>query len=193
MSAFPAAVRYSEAARLVLSFFPAFSDAVEFLKDECRRRPDVVVAMNSDHPHGITVLGLFCGKDGTFSIDTQSARSLTPCIFSEAGLSSMHQLGAWKASVPMSLDEIFAALYSNVRPKIDNEVDMSEIQDRLLKAPDGVPFRISTFGIERVFQKLVKAPGLACEGFGVMYQTHHPERARMLLFQPLVCKIYSKK
>ena len=89
----------------------------------------------------------------------------------------------------MSLDAVFAFVYDKKRPEVDTEVDMSDIQDRIASAEDGVPFRIATYGVERVFQKL----GRPCEGFGVMYQTHHPERARMLLFQPLVCKLYSQK
>jgi len=184
---------YSNAAKLLLSFQPAVSTAVDVLRKECTRRPGVVVAVNTDHPHGITIFGCFFSDTDTFSVDSQSARVPTPCMFSDEALSSLHQLGSWKASVPMTLNCVFSALYGYVRPEIDSEVDMSDVQDRIVQAADGVPFRISSYGVERVFQKLVKAPGLPCEGLGVMYQMHHPERVRMFLFQPLVCKVFSKK
>ena len=188
-----AAVQYSNAARVLLGFCPLFSEAVDVLRKECQHHLDIVVTADTDHPHGIKVLARFSKSDGTFSVDVQSSRSPTPCIFSADALLKAHQLGFWAASVPMNLDAVFSAVYSHTRPAIDPEADMSEIQDRIVQAEDGIPFKISSYSVERVFQKLMTTGGTPCEGLGVMYQTHRPDRVRMLIFKAFVLRVYNKK
>ena len=83
-------------------------------------------------------------------------------------------------------------------PVVDNDVDLSEVQDQLNKAQEGVPFRITSHGVERIFQKLVKSRQPSFEkkqkprkasSIGVVYQTSDPLCARMLRFGPLALKI----
>jgi hypothetical protein len=103
-------------------------------------------------------------------------------VFAENVPRTFYIMGAWCASVTVSLNDVYKHVFRKEAPRIDRTVDLTDVQDQLRATADGEDFTLTTHGIVRTYLRLSNT-------LGVAYRMDSPERVRMLVFEVAVCHV----
>ena len=150
---------------------------LENLLAESKKRPNVVVFARFASYR--TAYALLTTKNNTYTVHVWAPHSWEPEPEEWADVPH-YELGAWYASAPMPLAEVYVRVFKHDKPAKELELE-GAVQDALGRLEDGGMFSADSDDFNRTYIKLGS-------NMGVLYRTDSPNFVHMLVFEAATCE-----